>query len=177
MGQNQSTCSHLFPKLTLKTTCSHLFPTCSQLFRQKKPSTCSHLSPLYRGKGEQVGGYQNRSKMSNSVFISTPAIPDICRKCLSSIWVAMVDGFRVKVEPTPINLETELKLRAKGVRIYQARKVVFQFELLNRHSWHIKNSDGSEIVLPAHDCKNPQYGQIVHFFEKPQIQKSEGIPF
>jgi hypothetical protein len=48
---------------------------------------------------------------NNSIkaFISTRAVPDICRKCFSQIWEATVNGFKIKVEPMPLNLLEEVE--------------------------------------------------------------------
>lgn len=93
------------------------------------------------------------------------------------MWVATVDGFKVKVEPTRLNLETELKLRAQGRRIFQVLKIAFDFELQLRTAWHIGKDDGNQIVLAEHDCQNPNYGSIEEFFPKPKISDTEEIPF
>jgi hypothetical protein len=116
-------------------------------------------------------------KGSHSVLINTRAIPDICKKCFCQIWVATVDGFKVKVEPTRLNLGDELKLRAQGRRIFQVLKIAFDFELLHRTAWHIGKDDGNQIVLAEHDCRNPGYGSIEEFFPKSKISDTEEIPF
>ena len=90
----------------------------------------------------------------------------------------MVDGFQTKVEPTPLNFETELKLRVEGRRIFQVLKNAYQFELQLRTAWHIGKDDGSQIVLADHDCQKPGYGSIIDFFPKPTISDDNGkAPF
>ena len=89
----------------------------------------------------------------NRVLICTVAEATTCAKCQSAVWVAMVNGFKVAVDPTPLDVTAEIMLRLEGVRIYQTCSVVgSQFELQRRDAWHITKGDAKAIALADHDC-------------------------
>lgn len=107
-------------------------------------------------------------------LISTPAKPSECPRCKKGIWVAVVNGFTVKVDPTPLDTRQEILLRlAKPtVKIFQTFGTV-AFELQKRTSWHITKGDPTVKVLTEHDCDGDDPGIIIDFFATPQSVKGE----
>jgi len=89
----------------------------------------------------------------NRVLICTVAEATTCAKCQSAVWQAMVNGFKVEVDPTPLDATGEILLRLEGVRIYQTCAVVGRrFQLQRRDAWHITKGDAKAVALAAHDC-------------------------
>lgn len=106
-------------------------------------------------------------------LISTKVDAKNCTKCQGAIWVGLVNGFEVKVDPTPLDATAEIMLRLEGVRIYQTVGVVgSQFELQERSAWHITKGDARAVALGKHDCKRG-VSQFVDLFPKPQAKEAE----
>jgi len=112
----------------------------------------------------------------NKSFISTSPIPDFCAKCKSAIWSCHVIGFAVKLAPTPLNFEAEFLARGRGVRIFQTTREQL---VKMRGLAEIEKSNGSEIVLAAHECDQLDFTIPHDLFHKPQpvTYSSEGFPF
>lgn len=85
--------------------------------------------------------------------------------------MAMVDGFRVEVDPTPLDATAEILLRMQGVRIYQTCAVVGRrFQLQKRTAWHITKGDAKAVALAGHDCARG-VAEIVEIF--PELKPKE----
>ena len=114
--------------------------------------------------------------MSNlfQYLVSTPAKPAECKRCNRGIWVALVNGFEFKVEPTPLDATEEILLRLAEpkTRIFQTFGGV-GFELQTRTAWHITKSDPRVKVLPEHDCKRNDPGIIIDFFRPKQTENGD----
>ena len=67
----------------------------------------------------------------------------------------MVNGFRTRIEPTPLNFETEIGMRMEGRRIYQSLSKTC-LDLIDRKEWHILNTSNA-LVFASHSCKTPTY--------------------
>ena len=107
----------------------------------------------------------------NRYLICTDAEATTCAKCRSAVWVAMVDGFRVEVDPTPLDATAEIFLRMQGVRIYQTCAVVGRrFQLQKRTAWHITKGDAKAVALAGHDCARG-VAEIVEIF--PELKPKE----
>ena len=104
-------------------------------------------------------------KGSTAHFINSPAELTQCRKCTGWIYQCYINGWKIKVEPTPLNFETEISLRMEGRRIYQTLKFGTDFELENRTLWHITNAHRLTKVLPEHSCKTPTIFEPAPLYE------------
>lgn len=114
---------------------------------------------------------------TGKVLVDSIANPSQCPRCHRQIWTALVIGFPVKVEPTPLNLEDELKERLAGRMVFQTRRVVNAFELEIRKAHHITNPKPNTYALATHDCNRPGLQPIVDFYKNPTTTQTEGIPF
>jgi len=83
----------------------------------------------------------------------------------------MVNGFRTRVEPNPLNVESEIAIRIEGRRIYQSLSKN-SLDLIDRKTWHILNSDNS-LVFASHDCKTPTYFEPEPLFETPKSKEPQ----
>lgn len=112
---------------------------------------------------------------SSHHLVSTTAEASECPKCHRGIWIALVNGFEVKVEPTPLNLSEEVVLRMESpkTRIFQTMGIGGKFELQSRSAWHITKGDAKAIALPEHDCKRNDPGIIIDLFKRAEIEKGE----
>ena len=119
---------------------------------------------------EELG--ENKLLTSNlRHLVSTKVKQSNCAKCGSAIWVGLVDGFEIKVDPTPLDATTEIMLRLEGVQIYQTFGVVgSQFELQRRSAWHITKGDAKAVALASHGCKRG-VSYFVDLFPKPQAKE------
>jgi hypothetical protein len=113
--------------------------------------------------------------MSES-FISTRPVPKLCARCKGWILECFIDGFETKLEPTPLNLGEELKMRIEGRRIYQTLGTVDPI-LVKRTDSHIAKVDERAKVLAVHSCKTPTYFEPSPLFEIAIQSETEGIPF
>jgi len=83
----------------------------------------------------------------------------------------MVNGFRTRVEPNPLNVESEIAMRIEGRRIYQSFSKN-SLDLIDRKTWHILNS-ASSLVFASHDCKTPTYFEPEPLFETPKSKEPQ----
>ena len=113
--------------------------------------------------------------MSES-FISTRPVPKLCARCKGWILECFIDGFETRLEPTPLNLGEELKMRIEGRRIYQTLGTVDPI-LVKRTDSHIAKVDERAKVLAVHSCKTPTYFEPSPLFEIAIQSETEGIPF
>ena len=109
-------------------------------------------------------------------FISTFPTLKECAKCKGWILECFINGFETRLEPTPLNLGDELKMRIEGRRIYQTFGIVDPI-LVKRTDWHIANVDDRAKVLAVHSCKTPTYFEPEPLFETRATTETEGIPF
>ena len=113
--------------------------------------------------------------MSES-FISTRPVPKLCARCKGWILECFIDGFETRLEPTPLNLGEELKMRIEGRRIFQTLGTVDPI-LVKRTDSHIAKVDERAKVLAVHNCKTPTYFEPEPLFETHAKSETEGIPF
>ena len=113
--------------------------------------------------------------MSES-FISTRPVPKLCARCKGWILECFIDGFETRLEPTPLNLGEELKMRIEGRRIFQTLGTVDPI-LVKRTDSHIAKVDERAKVLAVHSCKSPTYFEPEPLFEIHAKSETEGIPF
>ena len=113
--------------------------------------------------------------MSES-FISTRPVPKLCARCKGWILECFIDGFETRLEPTPLNLGEELKMRIEGRRIFQTLGTVDPI-LVKRTDSHIAKVDERAKVLAVHSCKTPTYFEPSPLFEIAIQSETEGIPF
>ena len=86
-------------------------------------------------------------------FLTTVASVTQCHKCNKAMWAAVVNGFAIKVDTTPLNAGEEIEYRLAGIRIWQTRRVGGKgFELQRR------TTCGRGLGAPA-----------VNFYEKDQM--------
>ena len=109
-------------------------------------------------------------------FISTRPVPKLCARCKGWILECFIDGFETKLEPTPLNLGEELKMRIEGRRIFQTLGTVDPI-LVKRTDFHIAKVDERAKVLAVHSCKSPTYFEPSPLFETATQSETEGIPF
>jgi len=88
-------------------------------------------------------------------FINSSAKLIQCPKCTGWIYEATVNGWRVRVEPTPLNLSDEIAWRLSNRQIYQTVGTMADFNLEPRKLWHITKGDKRSLVLGSHDCDFP----------------------
>ena len=108
-------------------------------------------------------------------FISSPLNLTQCGKCKGWIYECHVNGWRRKVEPTPLNFAEELAMRVEGRTIFQTLGTAEPI-LVTRTAWHIAQV-GETKVLPEHSCQTPALFEPAPLSEKPTRPRSEGIPF
>jgi hypothetical protein len=108
--------------------------------------------------------------MSKS-FINSLATLSQCPICTGWIFEGMVNGFRTRVEPNPLNVESEIAMRIEGRRIYQSLSKN-SLNLIDRKTWHILNS-ASSLVFASHDCKTPTYFEPEPLFETPKSKEPQ----
>ena len=113
--------------------------------------------------------------MTNA-FINSSPVPKRCARCKGHILEAHVNGWRTRLEPNPLNLESELAANIQGRRIFQTLGTVEPI-LVERTIWHIRKDDPKAKVLASHDCKTPTYFEPEPLFPKLTQTQSEGIPF
>ena len=118
----------------------------------------------------------NSIQNPNSHFISTFPTLKECARCKGWILECFIDGFETKLEPTPLNLGEELKMRIEGRRIYQTLGTVEPI-LVKRTGAHIAKVDERAKVLAVHSCKSPTYFEPEPLFEIKATTETEGIPF
>ena len=109
-------------------------------------------------------------------FISTRPVPKLCARCKGWILECFIDGFETRLEPTPLNLDEELKMRIEGRRIFQTLGTIEPI-LVKRTNWHIVKADPRAKVLAVHSCKTPTYFEPAPLFETETKTETEGIPF
>jgi len=109
-------------------------------------------------------------------FINSQPTSSQCRKCSGWVLEAHVNGWRTRVEPNPLNLESELAASIQGREIFQTLGTV-QVILVKRTIWHIRKDDPKTKVLASHDCSTPTYFEPEPLFPKLTQTQSEGIPF
>jgi len=88
-------------------------------------------------------------------FINSTAKLIQCPKCKGWIYECQVNGWRTRVEPTPLNLSDEIAWRLASRKIYQTIQKGSDFELEPRTLWQVTKGDPKAIVLGSHDCKFP----------------------
>ena len=118
----------------------------------------------------------NSIQNPNSHFISTFPTLKECARCKGWILECFINGFETKLEPTPLNLGEELKMRIEGRRIYQTLGTVDPI-LVKRTDSHIAKVDERAKVLAVHSCKTPTYFEPSPLFETAINPETEGIPF
>ena len=114
--------------------------------------------------------------MSQESFISTFPTLKLCARCKGWILECFIDGFETRLEPAPLNLGDELKMRIEGRRIFQTFGIVEPI-LVKRTDWHIANVDDRAKVLAVHNCKTPTYFEPEPLFETHAKTETKGIPF
>ena len=110
-------------------------------------------------------------------LINSKAKAEICLRCNKNIWIATVNGFKVKVEPDRLNSTEEVILRMAGSRIFQTLRIGNQFELQIRNTWHITKGDPKAIVLAEHDCDRSDQKPIEDFYAAQNADNSEEPSF
>jgi hypothetical protein len=108
--------------------------------------------------------------MSN--FINSLQKLTQCPICKGWIYEMHLNGFRTRVEPTPLNFEEEIRARLTGRKVYQSIRVGYDFEIQKRTLWHINNSDSTEFVLVGHDCSTPTIFEPAPIYEKPTFKEA-----
>lgn len=109
-------------------------------------------------------------------FISTFPTLKECARCKGWILECFINGFEIKLEPTPLNFAEELKMRIEGRRIYQTFGTVEPI-LVKRTEAEIAKADPRAKVLAVHSCKTPTYFEPEPLFETIAKTETEGIPF
>ena len=113
-------------------------------------------------------------KFRGSFLASSKAVGDECPRCRRQVWKALVNGFEVKADPTPLDASAEIMLRLEGVKIYQTFGVAgSSFELQPRSAWHITKGDPRAIPLAEHKCGQSTNGQTFDLFPKPQLKEAD----
>jgi hypothetical protein len=92
----------------------------------------------------------------SKTFINSLATLSQCPICKGWIYEGIVNAFRTRVEPTPLNFESEIEMRIEGRKIYQSISKV-SLDLIDRKTWHIQNSSSDALVFASHSCKTPTY--------------------
>jgi hypothetical protein len=105
-------------------------------------------------------------------FINSLATSSQCPICKGWIFEGMVNGFRTRVDPTPLKNDPELKMRIIGRKIYQSISKT-NVDLIERKAWHIKNGDPDALVFASHDCKTPTYFEPEPLFETPKSKEPQ----
>jgi hypothetical protein len=100
----------------------------------------------------------------SKTFINSIATSSQCPICTGWIYEGMVNGFRTRVEPTPLNFESEIGMRIEGRRIYQSLSKTC-LDLIDRKAWHILNSSNA-LVFASHSCKTPTYFEPEPLFDQ-----------
>jgi hypothetical protein len=103
-------------------------------------------------------------------FINSPAKLTQCPICKGWIYECHVHGWRVRVEPTPLNLSDEVALRLANRKIYQTFGITKNFELMPRKAWQILHDSGAT-VFGSHDCDFPTLFEPAPLFERPQAKE------
>jgi hypothetical protein len=112
--------------------------------------------PLYVPYHQQGRNYRQADKVFHfvSVFINSEPIIKQHLKCKGWVFECHVNGWKTRVEPTPLNLMEEVAMRLAGRKVYQilgtARPI-----LVERSAWHIAKMQ-SAIVLVEHSCQTPE---------------------
>ena len=88
-----------------------------------------------------------------------------CRRCTGWIYEAHIHGWKFKVDPDPLDFETEIAARIAGRKIFQTLPVGIDFELDHRSLWHITNPSPRAKVLVEHDCTMPTIFQPSPLYE------------
>jgi hypothetical protein len=103
-------------------------------------------------------------------FLTTVASVTQCHKCNKAMWAAVVNGFAIKVDTTPLNAGEEIEYRLAGIRIWQTRRIGGKgFELQRRTTWHITHSTPDVYALAEHTCNRGLGAPAVNFYEKNQM--------
>ena len=84
----------------------------------------------------------------------------------------MVNGFRTRIEPTQLNLQSEIEMRIEGRRIYQSLSKNC-LDMIDRKAWHILNSDPHGLVFASHNCKTPAYFEPEPLFTQPKSKEPQ----
>ena len=101
-----------------------------------------------------------------------------CPKCFKNIWEGQYLGFRVRVEPNPLDLTREVIARILGRKIFQTERQIYTFTLKLRHLRHILANDESTKVLAEHDCQISPFASFIDFYASPAKSTYEGeYPF
>ena len=93
-----------------------------------------------------------RRPSQDQFLISTPMDPNLCAKCQRWTYQAIVIGFPIRVEPTPLNLRQELELRLARVRIFQTHPLADGKKALRLRKAHDIGKGYGYSIHAQHDC-------------------------
>ena len=106
-------------------------------------------------------------------FISRPASISFCPRCRQNLWTAIINGFPVKVDPTPLEPRRELQVRLAGEKVYQAENAASGFVLRPRSAIDIAKADTRAFALVEHRCgRDGERGEIIDLFPAPQPKEA-----
>jgi hypothetical protein len=98
--------------------------------------------------------------------LSETAHPDVCAKCKSAVWTLIVGGFKVHLDPEPLDAMAKLVAHISKRYTFTLWSVGELFEAEYRSRIHIINPDQSKIVLAAHICNGNIRSTLQDFFKR-----------
>lgn len=108
-------------------------------------------------------------------FVSRPASLGVCPRCRQELWEAVVYGFTVRVDPTPLEPIRELECRMAGEKVYQAENSGSGFLLRRRSAIDIAKADSRAFALVEHRChREGESGRVFELFPTPEAKE---VPF
>lgn len=124
-----------------------------------------------------------------NIFVATPAFaqfptfrlsktahPDVCAKCKSAVWTLEVIGFKIHLDPEPLDAMAKLIAHLANRYTFTLWSVGENFEAEFRSRLHITNPDQSKIVLAIHICNESQIRETLpNYFKRtaPSINSEE----
>jgi hypothetical protein len=117
---------------------------------------------------------EGRRPNPDQFLISTKMDPNICGRCKRWTYQAIVIGFPIRVETTPLNLRQELALRLAGVRIFQTHPLADSGKALKIRRAHDIGKGYGYTIHAQHDCDRmdlSQYEPEVAPEKKPENQE------
>jgi hypothetical protein len=113
--------------------------------------------------------------MSDNFINSSPTLSQ-CPICKGWVYECHVNGFRTRVEPTPLNFQTEVAMRIERRTIFQTLGIS-KPTLFARTLWHINKGDPRGKVFASHSCQTPEIFEPAPISEPTRQSTHEGIPF
>jgi len=109
--------------------------------------------------------------------LSETAHPDVCAKCRSAVWTLIVGGFKVQLDPEPLDAMAKLIAHLSKRYTFTLWSVGELFEAEFRSRIHITSPDQTKIVLAAHICTGNIRSTLHDFFKRPSTTTSEKAGF